>query len=106
MMGMDGADLQASREQSPPSVAMEGVCAVVEMAGGGHQLVIAHQILIAQRHLRCHHALVKRRGMEGADLHEDCLEEMVGAGLLLAHQWFAQTVVMEGRFAKSTEVFV
>jgi hypothetical protein len=76
-MAMEGADLQ---NQS--------------LEAGRSQLVPALRILIAQHRHLCHHALVKRRGMEDADSHKDCLGGMVGAGPPLAHRCLVQMMMM------------
>merc|ERR1719443_531663 len=69
-----------------------------EVTGGAVLLhpVLAHQILTAQQQ-RNHlflHALVKRREMDGADLHVGCLVGMVGVGPHPAHQCLVQMMTM------------
>ena len=57
-------------------------------------LLIVHRIQIAKQQRHCLHALVKRKEMEGVDLHEICLEGMVGVGPPHAHQCLARMMRM------------
>merc|ERR1719198_2301773 len=70
------------------------------MAGAGPQLVLAHQILIAQRY-QFALALMKRKGTEGVDLHDHSLEGTAGAGPALARQ--GQNLAHRHRLAMGME---